>query len=122
MSTILLVEDEIVIALGIQMVLEDAGYSVVIASNGEEGLTQALEVKPDLIVTDYMMPRMNGLELIAALRSRNVTIPIVLATSIGEERVQANPHRLYDAYLGKPCTDDALLGVVRRLLLKNDRL
>lgn len=119
MSTILLVEDEIVIALGIQMVLEDAGYSVVIASNGEEGLTQALEVKPDLIVTDYMMPRMNGLELIAALRSRNVTIPIVLATSIGEERVQANPHRLYDAYLGKPCTDDALLGVVRRLLLKN---
>ena len=116
MKTILLVEDEMIIALGTSWVLEEAGYTVVVAVNGEVGLTKASENNPDLIITDYMMPRMDGLAMIRELRSRGVKVPIVLATAIHEKGIPGNPRRSYDAYLGKPYGDEALLGTIQTLL------
>ncbi|PTE21365.1 response regulator [Cereibacter changlensis JA139] len=116
MATILLVEDEFVIAFGSRMILEDEGFAVLVAANGEAGLAEALASGPDLIVTDYMMPRMNGLEMIRQLRDHGVRTPIVLATSIPERQVPKDPPPQYDAYLGKPYGDAGLLDVVRRLL------
>lgn len=116
MATILLVEDEMIIALGTSMLLEDEGHTVLLAPDGQAGVAQAIESTPDLIMTDYMMPRMDGLAMIRELRSRGMTIPILLATSIPEENIKGNPHRLYDAYLAKPYAETALLEVICRLL------
>jgi CheY-like chemotaxis protein len=116
MASILLVDDEMIIALGASMILEDAGHTVLHASNGEAGLAKALEATPDLIMTDYMMPRMDGLQMINELRSRGVTVPIILSTSVRESNLQLHSHRTFDAYLGKPYQDEALLETIARLL------
>jgi len=116
MATILLVEDEIVISLYTSMVLEDAGYTVYCAANGEAGLVKVVETQPDLIVTDYMMPRMDGMAMIRELRTSGVTVPIVLATSISEDIFKKEEDRGYDAYIGKPYRESSLLGIVQSLL------
>lgn len=119
MATILLVEDEMIIALGASMILEDEGYTVLVAPNGEAGLAKTLGLAPDLIMTDHMMPRMDGLTMIRELRARGVTVPIVLASSIPESNMRLNSHRSFDAYLGKPYRDAALIATIARLLDKN---
>jgi CheY-like chemotaxis protein len=113
MLRILLVEDETVISLVTSVSLEDAGYHVSVATDGVQGLEMALQVKPDLIITDYMMPRMSGLEMIKALREKGFDGYIVLTSAIPElslpERAQ------YDLYLGKPYFEQDLFKVLAKL-------
>ncbi|WP_426170072.1 response regulator transcription factor [Sandarakinorhabdus sp. DWP1-3-1] len=118
MATILIVEDEMIIALGACLILEDQGYNVLLAPDGQAGLAQALAESPSLIVTDYMMPRMDGLTMIRELRARGVTCPIVLATSVPESNITTDPGSRYDTYLSKPYGDDGLTEIVQRLLNK----
>lgn len=115
MKKVLLVEDEIVVAMGVEIVLEAEGYAVVLATDGREGLLLADREKPDLIVTDFMMPRMDGLAMLARLRETGLAIPSVLTTWIPESKLSSNPHRLYDVFLPKPFSDAELMSVVRRL-------
>ncbi|NUR22828.1 response regulator, partial [Frateuria sp.] len=68
MLRVLLVEDEPDVALVAATVLEEAGYHVTVVSDGRAGLDIALQERPELIVSDFMMPRLNGLEMIQALR------------------------------------------------------
>ncbi|MDT8853705.1 response regulator [Paracoccaceae bacterium Fryx2] len=116
MAYILIVEDELIIALSASMVLEDAGHKVVMAANGEAGLAQALSSAPDLIISDYMMPRMNGLQMIRALRERGETTPVILTTAVPECGLPLNDDPAYDAYLIKPYHDGSLMDAVNRLL------
>lgn len=111
MLRILLVEDEAIIAIVTSMSLEDAGHHVTVAKDGQEGLDIALQDRPDLIISDFMMPRMTGLEMIAALRQRNFTAPIVLATSIPQHSLPTREG--YDAYMSKPYTEAQLLEVLK---------
>ena len=99
---VLIVEDEMIIALGAMMDLEDEGYEVVLANDGRRGLDAAMQQTFDLIITDYMMPRMNGLDMIDALRRAGVLLPIVLATSINEAALPRLQRAGYDMYLPKP--------------------
>lgn len=68
LATILIIEDEAATALALSDVLKSEGYNVLMEGDGEAGLKTALEKKPDLILADLKMPKMNGLEMIAALR------------------------------------------------------
>lgn len=112
MLRILLVEDEVLISLVTSIALEDAGYHVTVAMDGREGLQIAQQDQPELIITDYMMPRMTGLELIRLLREAGFDRPIILATSIPEENL---PERSsYDAYISKPYQEADLLALVTR--------
>ncbi len=70
-KTILIVEDDADIREAMQEAIEDAGYVVYTAVNGEEGLNLALDKKPDLILLDIMMPVMNGHEMLKKLREDN---------------------------------------------------
>lgn len=117
MLRILLVEDEALISLVASIALEEAGHHVMEAMNGEEGLKIAQQEQPELIITDYMMPRMNGLEMIVRLRESGFEGPILLATSIAEESLPTKPQ--YDAYLAKPYREKELLGIVARFLPKD---
>ena len=76
---ILVIDDEAMILAMLRDVLEFEGYTVLLASNGQEGLAQALEARPALIVTDLMMPLMDGHVLCRQLRAdaRTATIPVI---------------------------------------------
>ncbi|BBP71185.1 hypothetical protein PHLH6_31890 [Pseudomonas sp. Seg1] len=117
MTTILVVDDEYLIADILGFALEDDGFMVVKASNGKKGLEVLERERPDLIITDFMMPVMDGLEFAKAVRalpSANL-LPIILISGaqahLGMERSD-----LFDAVLEKPFNIDSILATVRRLL------
>jgi DNA-binding response OmpR family regulator len=74
-SLVLVVEDDEPIALALMMIVEDEGYNVLYAHGGQEALEMARRYHPALIFTDLMMPRMNGAQLISALRASGESRP-----------------------------------------------
>lgn len=82
---VLIVEDEEPIATALSFIIEDAGYIPLIAMHGRQALDVLRERHPALIITDLMMPYMNGAQLITAIRAREdaATPPIVLMTAAG---------------------------------------
>jgi DNA-binding response OmpR family regulator len=110
MLRVLLVEDEPDVALVAATVLEEAGYHVTVASDGRDGLDIALQEQPELVVSDFMMPRLSGLEMIQALREAGYARPIILTTAIPEDHLPRYPG--YDAYLAKPYGTRELLALV----------
>lgn len=117
MITVLLVEDELSIAEALRDILEDEGFHVHLATDGRRGLADALARRPDLILTDVMMPNMSGLELVENLRSTPelADIPVVMMSAGWQEAWRAARP---DAILQKPFHVDQLLDVVRRVLQK----
>lgn len=84
MKTILLVEDEELLREGIQEILELHGYLVIGAANGIEALTWLSETHIDLIVTDMVMPKMDGVDFVAKLRETNTSLPVIVASGSSE--------------------------------------
>lgn len=118
MRTILVVDDEFATLWVLEALLQDEGYAIRTASNGLEALERVAEERPDLILTDVMMPRLTGLELVQrlgddpALRS----IPVVVMSSMSREAVEAKLALDGRVFLHKPFGLDALLRSVRELL------
>jgi CheY-like chemotaxis protein len=96
-------------------VLQLEGFTVEGASDGEEGLQKAVELLPDIIITDLHMPIMDGWETIRRLRADERTSRIPLIACTGEEAPDEH-ESLADVLLGKPCPLDTLLLEVRQLL------
>ncbi|MBI3395375.1 MAG: SpoIIE family protein phosphatase [Spirochaetia bacterium] len=116
---LLIVEDNPDLRNFISGIFEEAGYTTITATNGEEGLRSAMLHRPDLIVTDLMMPKMSGIEMITAIRSRSgiKTVPVLLLTAkadLGTRREVTAAGA--DAYLPKPFNDEELLDVAANLL------
>jgi CheY-like chemotaxis protein len=88
MRKILLVEDDPAISRLYQKAFALQGYEVVVAKDGEEGLIMAINSQPQIILLDVMMPKMNGIELLDALRATPQTqnIPVVVYTNLGSEK------------------------------------
>lgn len=84
-ETILIVEDDPAMLRGLKDNFEYAGYNVATASEGEQGLDAALELKPDLILLDIMLPGMNGYEICRRLRAEELTMPIIMLTAKSQE-------------------------------------
>jgi len=84
---ILVMEDEDALATLLQYNLEKEGYDVAVASDGEEGMLQVEERTPDLILLDWMLPKLSGIEVCRRLRGRAETrnLPIIMLTARGEE-------------------------------------
>lgn len=113
MLRILLVEDEPDISEIAATVLENAGYQVTVAPDGLDGLEIARREKPGLIITDFQMPRLSGLEMIERLRASGYGNPIILTTASLEEQLPRRPG--YDAFLAKPYRLQALIELVETL-------
>jgi CheY-like chemotaxis protein len=107
--SILIVDDEFGLAEMLREMLREYGYDVSLAINGRLALDILAERRIDLVLTDVMMPVMDGAELAAAMRSSedHRRIPIVMMTSL-PSAVPREPG-LYDALLRKPFTPDKLL-------------
>ncbi len=85
METVLIVEDDPTMLRALKDNFEFKGYKVVVASDGEEGLNAALNAKPDLIILDIMLPKINGYEVCRLIRQEKLEMPIIMLTAKGEE-------------------------------------
>ena len=123
-TKILIVEDNLEIQESLKEVLEDEGYEIHQAYNGVEGLKKATLVMPDLIITDLMMPEMDGEEMAKKLKLNNLTssIPIIIITAKAtlEDQMQGFDTGA-DEYISKPYNEDFLKNRIKNLL-KNRKI
>jgi two-component system phosphate regulon response regulator PhoB len=119
---ILVIEDEQDIQTLLEYNLQQAGYEVVLCENGEDGLWLAIEHKPDLILLDWMLPLLSGIELLRQLRIRADTreIPVIMMTARGEEgdRLRGLDGGA-DDYVTKPFSPAELVARVRAILRRH---
>ena len=119
-ATVLVVDDDPVIVKLLQVNFEMEGYQVITAGDGEEGLTRARASRPDVVLLDVMMPKMDGLQVAVELRSdpETMAIPILLLSAKAQAAdVQAGKD-VADDYITKPFDPLELLDRVARLLGK----
>ena len=115
----MVVDDSLTVRKVSQRLLEREGYRVLLAKDGVDALEQMQETRPDLMLVDIEMPRMDGFDLTRHVRGNEAThgIPIIMITSR-----TADKHRNYaldlgvDAYFGKPFQEDVLLAAISGLL------
>jgi two-component system alkaline phosphatase synthesis response regulator PhoP len=119
---ILIVEDEVDLVKGLKINLADEGYEVIWALNGEEGLRKSLEEKPDLIILDIMLPKMDGLEICRELRKKNIATPIIMLSAKGEEIDKVVGLEIgADDYLTKPFSIRELLARIKAQFRREQR-
>ncbi len=116
-KTILIVDDDREIVDGLKLVLEDRGYCVITAYDGDAGLTKAVNEQPDVVILDMMMPKKSGFLVLDALKLRSAASPKVMMMTANE----GDRHRAYaellgvDDYLNKPFPLDTFLQRVEQL-------
>src|SRR5713226_3521752 len=120
MKTILVVDDECFLVESLTQLLEEAGYHVVSATNGKDGLAQLVKERPDMVLTDFMMPVADGLEMVRGVRALPAfqSLPVVMMSA---GQVAAKARRVgVSAFLGKPFGLDELLPIIERLIGKGE--
>jgi len=116
-ETILIVEDDASMLEGLRDNFAFEGYSVITAADGEAGLTAALEARPDLILLDIMLPKINGYEVCRLIRREGLDVPIVMLTAKGQESdIVLGLELGADDYVTKPFGIMELLARVNALL------
>jgi len=125
---ILIVDDDPDILDAVGTILESQDYQVVTARNGMEGLTKLKEEKPDLMILDLLMPKMDGFAVCKELKdprwAKYADIPILILTSIREEagrrryELETGVQLNVDDYVEKPIAPDILLQRVEKLIKK----
>jgi DNA-binding response OmpR family regulator len=110
METILIVEDDPAMLRGLKDNFEFKGYRVLTAADGEAGLNAALDKKPDLILLDIMLPKINGYEVCRLIRQEKLAMPIIMLTAKGEESdIVLGLNLGADDYVTKPFSIKELL-------------
>jgi DNA-binding NarL/FixJ family response regulator len=123
-NTILIIEDQPDMRENIVTILEMEGHTVLEAGNGRDGLARAREEKPDLILCDVMMPKMDGHEVLQLLRedSSIAGTPFIFLTARGEKSDFREGMNLgADDYLTKPVSADELLGTIAARLEREQK-
>ena len=116
METVLIIEDDATLARGLKDNFSFQGYHVLLAADGEKGLSLAIEARPDLIVLDLMLPRMNGYEICRRLRREGLQIAVLMLTAKSDESdVVLGLELGADDYVKKPFS-------VRELLARSEAL
>ncbi len=116
---ILLVDDAETILMMERMILNKAGYELITAKNGEDAVTKAAAERPDLILMDVVMPKMNGFEACKQIRANDTTktIPIIMVTTRGEaESVESGFESGCDEYVTKPINGLEIVSKVKSAL------
>ena len=117
MSTIVLIEDDREIGSTLSAVLDGAGYRVVLATNGIDGQRLITTEKPDLVITDMMMPRMGGFPVLEFLKTLETPPAVIMITANEGGRHKAYAEMLGAVdYLRKPFAMDVLLETVRKAM------
>jgi putative two-component system response regulator len=124
-ETILLVEDNQVLREGLKVLLEQERYTVVTASHGKEALHQMNAIVPDLILSDIIMPELDGYGFFEAVRGRQewISVPFIFLTARRDRRyILAGMQLGAEDYLLKPVAPDELLTAIRSRLARSQQL
>jgi DNA-binding NarL/FixJ family response regulator len=124
MSTVLVVDDDATIQLALTRRLQDQGFDVVNATSGEEALELFTTRVADVVVSDIMMPGMNGFEFCHLLRSKpeGEMVPFIFLSSLGEVNNRVQGHLLgADDYLVKPFSAQELIAKVKGAIARSQR-
>lgn len=116
---VLVVEDEAAIATLLRYNLEKQGFRVDEASDGQEALTRISEQRPDLVLLDWMLPTLSGIEVCRQIRRRRETreLPVIMVTARSEDQDAVRALNTgADDYVSKPFSVDALMARIRALL------
>lgn len=118
---VLIAEDHTDTRDALKLLLEIQGYEVFVAQDGEEALATALEVVPDVIITDFDMPRLDGAGLarrLRAMESKFEHVPILVLTALSQPLVEAALEAGADAYIGKPVDFQTLDSALRMFIAR----
>ena len=120
--TILVVEDDPSITMGLELNLKAEGFDVVLAHDGEEGLVKARSESCDLVILDVMLPRLNGFEVLRALRREGLEVPVLMLSARGAEIDKVMGLELgAEDYVTKPFGVAELLARVRAILRRDGK-
>lgn len=119
---VLIVEDDTSIMLGLRINLEAEGYVVLGAEDGEKGLQTARAERPDLVILDVMLPKLNGLQVLQTIRREGLTMPIIVLSARTAEMDKVTGLELgAEDYVAKPFSLAELLARVRAALRRGPR-
>ena len=118
MARILVVEDEFGIAEVLQSALTDVGHDVVLAINGKQGLERLKEVRPDLVILDFMMPVLDGPGMLRNMRGvpEFGDIPAILMSSLPEPAIMQEAGGMYNGFLRKPFSLRIVLEMINSIV------
>ncbi|MBD7943573.1 MULTISPECIES: response regulator transcription factor [Psychrobacillus] len=120
MKKVLVVDDESSIVTLLKYNLEEAGFHVITASDGQEGLNLAIEEQPDVILLDWMLPRLDGMEVCKELRLKKIQTPIIMLTAKGEEFDKVLGLELgADDYMTKPFSPREVTARVKAMIRRS---
>jgi DNA-binding response OmpR family regulator len=119
MKALICEDDEMVLKM-VEFRLQKEGFDVILASDGKEAIEKIKNLKPDVIITDIMMPYLTGLEIVHHVRQvLNFTTPIIIVSSIGLEKTVIEAFQLgADDFITKPFSPNELSVRVKKLLMK----
>jgi DNA-binding response OmpR family regulator len=115
--TILVAEDEPIMQKTIALRLRKDGHEVLTTDNGREALAMIARQRPDLIITDIMMPYASGLEIVGTIKQLEKKIPVIVLSAMGQENVVLEAFNLgADDFISKPFSPNELSMRVKRLM------
>lgn len=121
-KTILIVEDDEALLLGLEENLNVAGYRVLTAGTGPEGLRLAVEKKPDLVILDVMLPGATGYDVCRSLREKKLRMPVIMLTARKEEFDKLVGFDMgADDYVTKPFSLKELLARVKAIMARSEK-
>jgi YesN/AraC family two-component response regulator len=117
-TKVVIVDDAGFICELLKSICESLGLQVIgEASNGEEGISLCIQMKPDLVFMDLVMPRMNGSEAIFKIRERNLPVKVIACSTLEEARPPLNEMKIpFDFFLAKPFTKETVKQAVQEAL------
>ena len=117
-KTILIMDDDLALQTVLEIALHEAGYEVILANDGQEGVEKLKTFSPDLVISDIMMPQMDGWEVLKLLRvddgTRQIPVAMLSARTEAKDRVQGLQEGAID-YICKPFSLQELLGKIETI-------
>lgn len=116
--TIFIMDDDLALQTVLEFALRDAGYDVILANDGQDGLAQLQHLNPDLVISDLMMPNMDGVEAFQHLKERlqDDGIPIIIMTALNRKPWFADLEADGAVIIHKPFDIEFLMGLVKTAL------
>lgn len=117
-QTVLIIDDDLALQTVLEIALREAGYNVVLANDGEEGLQKLAALKPNLVISDIMMPQLDGVETFQRMKEtlQNEGIPVFIMTALSRKPWFADLEAEGAVIIQKPFEIDQVLNLARDLL------